>query len=330
MDATCTPADIRYPTDLSLLNEAREKTEGIIDTLHQRHKGKRPKARTYRKKARKEYLAVAKKRKPSAKKIRQAIRKQLQCVRRNLQHIENLSREGNAGGHSDLRMLNRRMHKNLLVIKELYRQQKKMYDEKTHRVEHRIVSISQPHVRPIVRGKASADVEFGAKISVALVDGYAFLEKLSWEAYNEAGELKDHLENYKSRFGHYPESVHVDQIYRNRENRRYCKERGIKMSGPPLGRRPNDPCEKSKVKKETRQSEIDRIPIEGKFGNGKRRYGMDNIMTKLQETGETTIAADVLMLNLEKLLRELLFAIFYRLMNWIKYFQITPLRLKFQ
>lgn len=33
LDATCAPADIRYPTDISLLNEAREKTEQIIDTL---------------------------------------------------------------------------------------------------------------------------------------------------------------------------------------------------------------------------------------------------------------------------------------------------------
>ncbi len=35
MDATCAPADITYPTDLKLLNAAREKTEKIIDVLHQ-------------------------------------------------------------------------------------------------------------------------------------------------------------------------------------------------------------------------------------------------------------------------------------------------------
>lgn len=34
VDATCTPADITYPTDLNLLNDAREKTEEIIDTFH--------------------------------------------------------------------------------------------------------------------------------------------------------------------------------------------------------------------------------------------------------------------------------------------------------
>jgi hypothetical protein len=34
IDVTCVPADIRYPTDLSLLNEAREVTERLIDAMH--------------------------------------------------------------------------------------------------------------------------------------------------------------------------------------------------------------------------------------------------------------------------------------------------------
>lgn len=68
-------------------------------------------------------------------------------------------------------------------------------------------------------------VEFGMKIPVAMVDGYPFLEKLSWDGYNEAMDLKDYIENYHRRFGYYPESVHVDHIYCNREKKRYCKER---------------------------------------------------------------------------------------------------------
>jgi len=181
VDATCTPADIRYPTDLSLLNEAREKTERIIDALHdsQKEKGKKP--RTYREQARKEYLG---------KMIRKGIKKQLQYLRRNLEHIKKLSTE------TSLQVLCNHLYKDLLVISELYRQQKEMYKERKHTVTGRIVSISQPHVRPIVRGKAGASVEFGAKVSVSLVDGYAFLEKLSWDAYNEAMELSRHIESY--------------------------------------------------------------------------------------------------------------------------------------
>ena len=152
---------------------------------------------------------------------------------------------------------------------------------------------------------------FGAKISVAMVDGYAFLERLSWDAYNEAGDLKQHIENYHRRFGYYPESVHVDSIYRNRENRRFCKERDIRISGTPLGRPPKDLEEYQRQMKGAKQSEIDRIPIEGKFGVGKQHYGWSKITSKLKSTGESCSAITVLVMNLEKHRRDLLLLIFY-------------------
>lgn len=175
LDATCAPADITYPTDLGLLNEAREKLEHIIDVLHEPQKGDKQKPRTYREKARKEYLSVAKQRKAGAKKIRKAVGKQLRYVKRDLAIIEELSKR------MSLSLLGRKEYRELLVISELYRQQDEMYRTKSHSVEHRIVSISQPHVRPIVRGKAKAKVEFGSKIAISVVDGYAMIERLDWE-----------------------------------------------------------------------------------------------------------------------------------------------------
>ena len=216
LDATCAPADIRYPTDLSLLNEAREKTEELIDCLHKAVAEKIKKARTYRKKARKEYLKVIMKRKAKGKEIRKGIKKQLQYLNRNLCHIKELIEK------VSLSVLSKKQYRNLLVITELYRQQNEMYETGVHKIADRIVSISQPHIRPIVRGKARADVEFGAKITISLVDGYAFLDKLSWSAYNEGVDLPEQIERYRERFGYYPESVHVDRIYRTRDNRRFC------------------------------------------------------------------------------------------------------------
>ena len=90
LDATCAPADVRYPTDLSLLNESREKTEEMIDTLYHVNLGLKKKPRTYRKKARKQYLAIAKQRKPHTKAIRKAIGKQLGYVGRNIKTIDHL------------------------------------------------------------------------------------------------------------------------------------------------------------------------------------------------------------------------------------------------
>jgi len=104
--------------------------------------------------------------------------------------------------------------------------------------EASLVSLIQPHVRPIVRKKAGKATEFGPKISASSCDGYVFLDRISWDNFNESGDLIAQVEAFKEFTGHYPESVHVDQIYRTLSNRAWCKERGIRMSGLPLGRRP--------------------------------------------------------------------------------------------
>ena len=284
------------------MNEAREKAEKVIDKLHEPNRGKEKKVRTYRQRARKDYLKVAKRRKASGKVMRKGIRKQLQYLSRNLRYIEELRGKDESG------KLSRKEYEEILIIKELYEQQKYMYEKRVHRVEKRIVSISQPHVRPIVRGKVASPVEFGAKISVSVVDGYVFLDRLDWENYNESGDLIYQVEKYRERYGYYPESVHADKIYRNRENRRYCDELGIRLSGPPLGR-PKKERDKGK-KKLVRQDEIDRIAVEGKFGNGKRKYGLGRIMSKRADTSESSIGMIILVMNLEKILRDFLFAIF--------------------
>lgn len=306
LDATCAPADIAYPTDLSLLNEAREKLEEIIDVLHAARRSGKRKPRTYREKARKAYLAVAKQRRVSPRVLRKAIGKQLRFVARDLRIIARLKDE------VGLSVLSRRQYHQLLVICELHRQQEEMYRKRTHRIEDRIVSISQPHVRPIVRGKARANVEFGAKVAVSLVNGYARLERLDWNNFHEGLTLQAAVEAYRERYGCYPETVLADKAYRTRENLRYCKERGIRLSGPALGR----PSRSLAVeqKRIEQQDAAERNAIEGKIGEGKRLYGLGLIRARLRETSETVIALQLLVMNLERRLRLLFCAILYRLM----------------
>ena len=300
-DATCAPADLPYPTDLDLLNDAREKTEKIIDVLHNPLRGKMKKVRTYRWNARRDFLRIARKRKPRKKEIRKAIGKQLRYLRRNLKHIKTLVK------YSPLSLLSKDQYKKLLVIHEVYRQQLEMYKRNVNKIESRIVSLSQPHVRPIVRGKAGKQTEFGAKLTISVIDGYVFLERLSWENYNESVDLPVQLERFRERFGCYPESVHVDRIYRNRANMRYCKERGIRVSGKPLGRPPRlenlSPKEQKALRDQFRQDEGFRNWVEGKFGQGKRRFGLGRIMAKRADTSEVVIAICLLVMNLEKMLQ---------------------------
>lgn len=306
VDATCAPADIRYPTDLGLLNEAREVSEEIIDVLYEQVRDKEAtKPRTYRRKARRQYLAVAKQRKPKAKTLRKAIGQQLRYLRRNLNHIDALLAAG-----ASLSLLSARQYRLLLVMSEVLRQQQLMYDKRIHRVEDRIVSLSQPHLRPIVRGKAGTPVEFGAKLAVSVTDGWVSLDVVSWDAFNEAEHLSEQIEAFKERCGHYPASVHADQIYRTRANRAYCRERGIRLSGPPLGRPATDTL--TEQRQQTLADAKVRNQVEGKFGQAKRRFSLNRVMTKLSNTSETAIAITFLVMNLERLL----WALFFVLLSW--------------
>jgi hypothetical protein len=126
------------------------------------------------------------------------------------------------------------------------------------------------------------------------VSGFVFLDKISWDAYNEGTQLDEYVEYYKSRFGYYPEKVLVDKIYCTRKNRKWLKERGIKLAAKPLGR----PLAKAV---ENHVSPGERNPIEGKFGQAKNGYGLNCIRARLRNTSESWIASIFMVLNLVKL-----------------------------
>ena len=301
VDATCAPSQIKYPQDTELLNEAREITEKVIDELHIPGNGKKP--RTYRKKARKQYLQIARSKKRTAKKVRKAIGQQLSYIKRNLKIIENLPIKTDN--------LSKQLRTKLETVKKLYEQQKYMYDNHTHSVPDRIISISQPWLRPIVRGKAKAPVEFGAKLDISVVNGFTRLEYHSFDAYNEALKLSDMIERYKERTGSYPERILADKIYRNRENLAYCAERKIRLSGPALGRPKKDEI---RDKKQDYIDEAERVEVERKFSLAKRKCGIGLIVTRLKETTCHCLAMSVLLLNLRKIGKVLL-TIF---LSWFK------------
>jgi len=292
VDATCAPSQIKYPQDTELLNQAREITEKVIDELHTPGSGKKP--RTYRKKARKEYLNIARSKKKTTKKLRKAIGQQLGYIRRNLNSIQVQTLNG--------AILSDKLAKKLEIVNKVYEQQKFMYDNHTRSVPNRIVSISQPWLRPIVRGKAKAKVEFGAKLDISVVDGWTRLEYHSFDAYNEAVKLPDMIERYKVRTGCYPQRILADKIYRNRDNLGYCSARGIRLSGPALGRPKKGDI---RDKRQDYIDEAERVEVERQFSLAKRKCGMGLIVTRLKDTTCHRLAMSVLLLNLRKLDRVL-------------------------
>ena len=259
----------------------------MIDTLH--IKGE-VKPRTYRKRAHRDYLTLVRNRKPTAKKIRKAIGKQLGYLARNLGHIDTMLTCG--------KTLSPRQLERLAVIQNVYEQQKYMYDNRCHSVPNRIVSLSQPFLRPIVRGKSKAPVEFGAKLDISVVNGWTRLEVLSFDAYNEATKMTEMIERYKCRTGHYPERVLADKIYRNRDNLAYCKDHGIRLSGPALGRPRKD---EQRDKKQDYLDQCERVEVERRYSLAKRKCGLGLITTKLEDTICHSIAMSILVLNLRRI-----------------------------
>lgn len=288
LDATCAPQNIEYPQDINLLNQSREDLEHIVDEICYAYNLRKP--RMYRQNARADYLALAKSRKRSGKKIRKAIKKQLQYVRRDLKYIDEFLAQ-------DLEFEPKQLER-IAIIRKVYEQQDYMYCNNTHTVPDRIVSISQPYIRPIVRGKAKDPTEFGAKLDLSIDNGFARIEKLSFDPYNESEVLIGAIEQYYKRNGHYPERVLADKIYRTRDNLAYCKLHGIRLSGPALGRPKKDPSADKKVEY---CDAVDRIEVERAFSLAKRSFGLGLITTKLESTTRSSIVLSVIAMNVDRL-----------------------------
>lgn len=292
LDATVADQYISYPNDLGLLNKARLKTEQFIDQLYEENKKAiKVKPRTYRKVAHTKYIAEAKKRQNNPKTLRSAIRFTLNCLDRNILSINAL-----LNIKSKLSLSHKQMRE-FWIIQCINEQQRKMYNQKINRCDDRIVSISQPHVRPIVRGKQGKKVEFGSKLGLALMDGFVKASTLSWDAYRESQDLIPHIKAYRALYGYFPELVQVDKIYGTNENRTWCKAHNIRMTVSAKGKpKKLSPYQKKKYKKEY----AERNQIEGKIGQAKQGYGLNQVKAKLKNTSESWIALTLFVVNLVK------------------------------
>ena len=299
LDATVADAQIKFPTDLDLLSDSRVKAEDLIDHLC-KEMNITNKPRTYRKIARKEYLNVSKMKRKPDKVLRRGLRLQINYLKRDIRILNGLLDKVKDGRQP----FDKHQSKYFFVIQHVLAQQEAMFKDKSNSCEDRIVSIHQPHVRPIVRGKAKAKVEFGAKINVSLQEGYARIDRFEWDAYNEGCDLPMQVERYKTLNGHYPELVQVDKIYLNRANRAWLKERNIRHTGEPLGRKPAKTVKSYYLRRKERREAAERNQIEGKFGQGKNGYDMNQIRAKLPSTSMSWIAAIIFIMNVIRYTRD--------------------------
>jgi IS5 family transposase len=276
IDATVCESDISYPTDCGLLNKARQY---CVAQIKQLSKIVGTKVRTYCRVAQQQYLNFTKRRQKTQQQIRQMQKSLLQYLRRNIRQMTELVDQALEKGH----VVSAKVLRKLEIVTKIYEQQKYMYDNRVKTIESRIVSFHKSYIRPIVRNKSGKRVEFGPKVSLSHVDGYVFVDHYSTENYNESIKLEQSIENYKDKFGKYPDYVSMDQIYGSRDNRNYLNDKGIPSSVKPLGR---------KKKKETHDKEHrwrkakqkERNRIEGAIGHVKTKYSLGEVRAKLPET----------------------------------------------
>ena len=251
---------------------------------------------------------LSKSKKRSAKAIHSAIKKQLQYIRRDAGYIVQFVHNG--------AKLTEKQKDRMNLVTTVCEQQRLMSESGTHSIPRRIVSLTQPWVRPIVRGKPHASTEFGAKLHISLVDGYARIERLDFEAYNESEDFWKALSRYHDRYGRWPERILADKIYRNRQTLSFCKEHGIHLSGPALGKPPKNQELSRQLKKQEYQDACDRNIVEGVFGTGKTAYGLGRISVCLEQTTRCVIGVALLLMNLMKRLRSFFLALFLRFFYW--------------
>ena len=301
--ATCSDAEMRYPTDLDLLHGGCEVLERILDRLSRNASVERP--ATGFKAVHAAYSKIAKKKNKPGKELRRCMEYLLNALSKSIHTAFQLIARNTTACFMQLKRNDRKLFFSIL---KMWQQQKAMFESGVHRCDDRIVSIFQPHVRPIVRGKARAKVDFGSKIGVAMIEGYSFIDHFSWDAYNECDDMMTHLRAYKKRTGCLPQTVEADKIYLNRKNRRILRLLKIEVGGRPLGRHPKDSDPETY---EARMAKFsgERNEIEANFGTGKRVYRANNIRAKLDNTGDAWCAACYFVKNVMKFLKELLYAL---------------------
>ena len=288
VDATVYPEAIRYPTDAGLLNRAREWLVQRIDEIGKKV-GK--KKRTYKRKARQEYLSFSKTRRRGKKAVKKIKKALLQYVRRNLKQLDELITVAERRGEE----IKREVRKRLKVVRRVYEQQLEMYRENKRKIKERIVSLHKPEIRPIIRGKAGKRVEFGPKVTLSHIDGFTFMDHISHENFNEALLVPRQVKLFEAKFGKKPGWCVGDGIYGNRDNRKYLKEMGIRDAFVPLGRKAKKDATDRRWRKKMQRV---RNQIEGGIGHSKEHAMVHRIRYRIEEGSEIWLRLGLLGMNL--------------------------------
>jgi transposase, IS5 family len=265
-DATCYESRISYPTPVKLVWDCCNKTWLSYNKI--RKKLKLRSTRCNYEDRKKEFLSYQK----SKKKTKRAEKKLLKKLLKFLLRLLNLHKELVEKKDITLSIKDAAEHRHIITV---YDQQHSKVYGKVEQIKDRIVSLSKPYIRPIVRGKETKAVEFGAKVNKLQIDGISYIEHFSYDAFNEGTRLQRCITLHQELFG---KCTHhsADKIYATNANRKYCTGKKIVTNFEPKGKQKAQHIDQHKTMRAVLNKERG-VRLEGSFGNDKNHYLLQKV-----------------------------------------------------
>lgn len=272
-DATCYESYLRFPTDIKLLWESVEWLYRHLSKQCRGLKLRRPRSKYDD--VSQAYLSYSKKRKRKQSHTRMLKRRLIHLLEKLIGQVDELYRN-----HRPQLQLSSDSQKRLSVIRKVCEQGKELFEGR--KVSDRIVSLDRHYIRPIVRGKETKTVEFGAKVNNIQIDGISFIEHLSFKAFNEGIRLKDCIRLQQKLMKVRVRNVAADSIYANNPNRKFCTRFGISTSFVRKGREAKDENLRKILRSALSKERATRL--EGSFGTQKQHYSLSKIKARNKKT----------------------------------------------
>ena len=270
-DATCYESEVRYPTDIKLLWESVDWSYGQMKMLCKRLKIKLPRTKYSKWKPR--YFDYSRKRRKPSKDRRVLTRSLLHLLHKLNGELDLIEKNHN------FEIIDR-YYERREIIKNICCQQLQLFTT-GESPKNRIVSISKSYIRPIVRGKETKRVEFGAKVNKIQIGGISFIEHISFDAFNEGSRfqssvrLAQELTHTKLRI------MGADAIYATNVNRKYATSNKICTDFCRKGRAGKYEQYRKKMASMIKKERASRL--EGSFGKEKEHYHLKKVKAKTKK-----------------------------------------------
>ena len=272
-DATCYETYMRYPTSVKLLWESNEWLYGQMKKFCKAGKLRMPRNKYADQKSK--YLNYQKSRKKSWKKTKKRIRSLLYLLNKLVGQIQEVSNQIK----TDI-VIDEKYYKRMAVIKKVLKQEIDRYNGKD--ISRPILSLDKTYIRPIVRGKETKRVEFGAKANLLQFDGINFIETISHNAFNEGTKLISSIRYGRSLMRQKVTHLSADKIYATNKNRSYCTHQNVVTNFVAKGRKSKIEDQKKVMRKVLDVHRATRM--EGAFGTQKNHYNLQKIKARTAQT----------------------------------------------